>query len=138
MNAFINAKTAIKQLQFGPSKCYFLNVGKDIEKHKNMELYVDGWKMNEVQQIETGLFETEELFDGEQEISEKQSERYLGQIISSDGSNTQNIKERTCRGTGLGKKIIEMVGNFPGGKYQFEIIVMMRNAFIISSILSGS
>ena len=30
MNAFLNAKTAVKRLQFGPDKCHIMHVGRDI------------------------------------------------------------------------------------------------------------
>ena len=139
LNAFMNAKTAFKRLQFGPSKCFILNVGKNIKSHKNIELYVDGWKLKEVTLVNAGDKEFEvEIFDGEKEIEEKQSERYLGQIISSNGSNTPNIKDKTARGTGMAKKIIEMINYIPGGKHHFKIAVMMRNANIITTMLSCS
>ena len=54
LNAFLNAKTTLKQLQFGPTKCHVLYVGKDIPVHKKIELFVDGWKMQEVQNHHTG------------------------------------------------------------------------------------
>ena len=34
MNGFINAKTAIKRLQFNPEKCHVMHIGKDIPLHK--------------------------------------------------------------------------------------------------------
>ena len=34
LNAFLNAKTALKRLQFGPDKCHVLFVGKDVPTHK--------------------------------------------------------------------------------------------------------
>ena len=48
MNSFINGKTSVKRLQFGAPKCFLMNIGKSIPKHKNIDLYVDGWKMEEV------------------------------------------------------------------------------------------
>ena len=77
MNAFINSKTAFKRLQFGPEKCFKLNIGNILE-HKNIDLYVDGWKIEEVQHLETGETYSSETFNGEQEIFEKSHEHYLG------------------------------------------------------------
>ena len=144
MNAFLNAKTSFKKLQFGPAKCFVMNVGKNIEEHKKIELYVDGWKMEEVKACKTGVkttnetSATHEIFDGEQEITETSHEKYLGQIISSDATNARNISDRAARGTGMSKKIIEMLNHVPGGKFHFEIAMIFRNAYIISTMLSSS
>ena len=34
MNAFINAKTSVKKLQFGANKCFVINVGIDQKAYK--------------------------------------------------------------------------------------------------------
>ena len=47
MNLFLNAKTAIKRLQFGPDKCHIMHVGRDIPEFKKDKLFVDGWEMIE-------------------------------------------------------------------------------------------
>ena len=49
MNAFLNAKTAVKRLQFEPDKCDVMHVGKDIPLFKKDKLFVDGWEIKEVQ-----------------------------------------------------------------------------------------
>ena len=54
MNAFFTAKVAIKKLQLGPQKCFVLHTKKEHEGYKNIELFVDGWEMKEVQDVETG------------------------------------------------------------------------------------
>ena len=85
LNAFINAKTAVKRLQFGQDKCYVMHVGKEIPQYKKLDLFVDGWKMHEVQHRLKGENEFHEAFEG-QNIEELDQEKYLGQIISNDGS----------------------------------------------------
>ena len=87
LNAFLNAKTALKRLQFGQDKCHVLYVGKEIPNHKKIELFVDGWKMHELQDYYTGRTEIEETPSNAQEILESKQEKYLGQIISIDGTN---------------------------------------------------
>ena len=64
--------------------------------------------------------------------------KYLGQIISKDGTNTKNIESRAHKGIGLVNKIETTLRNTPGGKYHFELAVLMRNAILISSIISCS
>ena len=63
MNSFINAKTAIKKLQFCPDKCHVIHVGRNQEAYKNVDHYVEGWKMQEVQDIFTGEPHIEEAYD---------------------------------------------------------------------------
>ena len=45
LNAFINIKTAEKTLQFGPTKCKSMLVGKDTGNTLNSSLVVDNWKV---------------------------------------------------------------------------------------------
>ena len=137
-NAFINAKTVLKRLQFGTEKCQLMYVGKNIQEHKKIELYVDGWKMQEVQDELTGDLMCKETFDGEHELDVSNVEKYLGQILSNDGSNVKNVASRSGKGSGMVNTIESIISNVPGGKFHFEIAVIMRNAYLISSMLSCS
>ena len=74
----------------------------------------------------------------EEVIKESLHEKYLGQIISSDGTNVKNVKIHSNKGRGLVNKIVNTLKNTPGGKYHFELAVIMRNAILISSMLSCS
>ena len=46
LNAFINIKTAEKALQFGPTKCKSMLVGKNTKNVINIKLMVDKWTEN--------------------------------------------------------------------------------------------
>ena len=138
MNGFINAKTAIKRLQFGADKCHVMHIGKNIQDYKKMEFFVDDWKMKETDNKITNTVDIIESFNGEEVIKESLHEKYLGQIISSDGTNVKNVKNRSNKGRGLVNKIENTLKNTPGGKYHFELAVIMRNAILISSMLSCS
>ena len=138
MNAFINVKTAIKRLQFGPEKCHVMHIGKEIPEHKKTDFFVDGWKMIEVEDTETGTKHEIEDFNGEEHMSESENEKYLGQILSSDGTNSKNITYRAGKGKGMVDKVKNILMNNPGGKFHFEIAILMRNAYLISSMLSSS
>ena len=138
LNGFINAKTAVKRLQFGAQKCHVMHIGKNIPDHKKMEFYVDNWKMKEVDSTTTNSKEEKDIFDGEEDIKEIDCTKYLGQIISKDGTNVKNIVNRANKGIGLVNKINTTLQNTPGGRYHFELSVVMRNAVLISSIISCS
>ena len=58
------------------------------------------------------------------EISHVNSERYLGQIISSDSKNMKNIIKLRNKGIGDKNKVIQMLSNMPGGIFHFEIPVI--------------
>ena len=40
----------------------FLNTGKKCLEFKQTDLYIDGWKVKQIKQIEAGLFQSEEIF----------------------------------------------------------------------------
>ena len=71
-------------------------------------------------------------------ISESNNEKYLGQIISSDGTNVANVASRSNKGSGMTGTIESIMKNVPGGRFHFEIGVILRNAYLISSMLSCS
>ena len=94
--------------------------------------------MKEVQNHHTGLKETKETPSEEQEILEARQEKYLGQVISNDGTNTKHILYRIGKGAGMAKLIEGILNHVPGGKFNFETPVIFRNAYLISSMLSCS
>ena len=65
MNTFMNVKTAEKKLQFGPTKCKAMLVGKDTKNVLHNDLYVDSWKTEYVDNVETGDDDLVETFDGQ-------------------------------------------------------------------------
>ena len=94
--------------------------------------------MHEVQHRLTGENEFHEAFEGEQNIEELNQEKYLGQIISNDGSNVKNVINRSNKGMGMVNTITNILNYVPGGQYHFVIAVTFRNAYLISSMLSCS
>ena len=92
MNSFINAKLAIKKLRLCAKKCFVMHIGNKYDDYKNIELCIDGWSVKKVTSILTGRTEQQDtLLDDMNEISHTDSERYLGQVLSSDSKNTDNI-----------------------------------------------
>ena len=52
MNAFINAKTNAKKLQFGVSKCHKMHIGQ--KRSFCPSLKIDNWDFKLVENLETG------------------------------------------------------------------------------------
>ena len=138
LNAFINAKTAVKMLQFGPDKCHIMHVGMNIPAYKKSKLFVDGWEMKEITDKNTGEVKNHESFQGGCIITESSNEKYLGQIITSDGTNAANVKNRCNKGAGMINTIESIMKNVPGGRFHFEIAIILRNSYLVSSMLSCS
>ena len=134
-NSLIKAKIAIKKLQLGPQKCSVLHTESE---HENIPLFVDGWEIKDVKNVETGEMYRQDTLVGDMEISHMNSDKYLGQILSANGKNTKNIEKMTNKGVGIQNKIIQMLDALPGGQFHFQIAVIYRNSYLISSILSSS
>ena len=80
-------------------------------KHQccKIELFVDGWTMKSVRDVETGEDSRQDIFEGTMEISHLGSDKYLGQTISADGRNTSNIEKIKNKGIDIQNKIIQML-----------------------------
>ena len=105
VNTFINYKTNSKKLQFGAPKCKKLHVGHKREEHKCQDLEIDEWKEVAVTNDITGEVEIEDICTGDVTMEETSEEKYLGDLISTDGRNLKNIKARISKGKGIVKKL---------------------------------
>ena len=64
MNALINVNSADKGLQFGPTKCKSMLIGKETEYVLNSDLLVDSWIVKHELNLETGEAELIENYGG--------------------------------------------------------------------------
>ena len=135
-NGYINAKTNLKKLQFGPEKCHKIHVGK--KKPYCPELSIDSWKLKLKNGVKTKNEEISDIFDGEAEMEESHEEKYLGDIVTNDGTNKKNIAARKGRGIGIIEKIIEMLQEISFGNSYFEVANLLRHSLFLSSILLNS
>ena len=67
-NVFINVKTAEKTLQFGPSKCKSMLIGKQVEDIHLSDIEVDSWRVEHQINTQTGVDELIEHYDGKVSI----------------------------------------------------------------------
>ena len=82
LNAFVNLKTAEKNLQFGPDKCHTISVAHKSVKCVETDLYIDTW--SETHTKEGHLVET---FEGKVKMKNVSEQKYLGFVLFEDGSN---------------------------------------------------
>ena len=136
MTSHLNSKTNIKNLQYGESKCHKLHVGK--KKNICAENSVDTWSLEKESENISSVWELLDREGGKHIIETVSSDKYLGDIISSDGKNTQNIQERKKRGMVAVSQIMEMMNELCLGQYYFEAGNLLRNSLLLSTMLSNS
>ena len=133
--AHLNSQTNIKKLQFGEKKCNKMHIGKCDTVCPDTTF--DTWKMVPAQDNINSILE---LVDKEGEpyvMSSIGSEKYLGDIIQSDGKNDKNIQERMNRGRGAVNQICQLLEDLCLGSYYFEAANILRNSLLLSSLLSN-
>ena len=113
INAYINHKASSKKLQFSANKCKKMHVGKIKEEYKCQKLVIDEWIEKAQINKENKNIEIKDLFKGKKEMEEKSEEKYLGVLISKDGKNIKNIKERVAKGIGIVKRILLILDSIP-------------------------
>ena len=112
-NAIINTKIETKKLRFNYKKCVNMHVGKNREKCRNL-------KVHENQMLETN------------------EQRYLGDIVSSSGSNNPNIKDRCNTGHSAIAQIKSLMNDICVGKFRIQIGLILRNSIFLSKMLLNS
>ena len=137
-NAFITFKTDSKKLQFGAKKCKKLHVGKKCEKFKCETLKIDNWEEVEIVNDETGVEEISDVCNGSLIMEEKYEEKYLGDILSTDGKNIKNVKSRILKGKGIISRILTILDGIPFGQFYFEVAILLRNSLLVTSMLCNT
>ena len=118
MNININAIIELKKLSFHTpvenkkSKCHMMHIGSPNAVCPDMKVH--GHTVDIVNQAV-----------------------YLGDIITSDGSNTSNIKDRVSKGMGQINTIMNILNTVSFGISYFEIAVALREAHLINGMLSS-
>ena len=80
----------------------------------------------------------QDVLEGEKEMESKNEEKYLGDVISSDGKNIKNIKTRITKGKGIVSRILSIMEGIPFGKYYYEVGIILRNSLLVSSMLCNT
>ena len=136
MNSFINAKSSIKKLQFGESKCHKLHIGRDSSVCPALK--IDKWKVKKNKEMENNKSSLEDIHDGVYNIEDTSQEKYLGDFISSCGKNDKNIAARIKKGYGIIKQVSSILEEVCFGKYFFTVAKILRDSLFINSILLNS
>ena len=136
VNAFINAKTRVKKLQFGVDKCHHLHIGKD--KNLCPDLFIDNWEVVKVDSTKTGFDNLDDRQTEPHKMEVIGKDKYLGDVISTTGKNTDNVIARKEKSNGIVKQIIAILEDICFGPFHFEVAVILRDSLFLSSVLVNS
>ena len=112
-NSFMNTFAEMKKLEFGVKKCNKMHVGPKTTLCTDIKVHNDiGKKVD--------------------------SDKYVGDILSSNGSNSEKIKERCDKGFGIINDIISILEELPLGKYHIPTGLKLREAMLLNGLLFNS
>ena len=134
---FLNTHTNILSHQFGRDKCVKMHIGK---KH-NIEICGDVSVYAWSEKLMTSSAQTEQLqgiYFGKENMKNVTEKKYLGDLISCDLKNNQNIKKIGGKETGNVNKIILTLSEKPYGKHLFKAEKLMKEGLLINSLLTNS
>ena len=124
------------KLQFGVDKCHQIHIGKS--SHTCPDLFIDNWKLEKKNEMDTGIESLEDVLEDEAKMEKVNSDKYLGDIITADGTNDKNVKARTDKGYGIIDQLIDIFRDYSFGPSFFQVAVMFRNSMFINAILCNS
>ena len=129
---YINIKTASKKLQYAIDKTFCMHVGKTNPGYTCENSYIDSWR------CDRSPNSYNEYYEGKVIAKHTFQTKYLGEVISSDGTNTANISNRKRRGFGTLKDIVNMLDKMCLGPYMYEKAVLLRDSMLVGTLLSCS
>jgi hypothetical protein len=118
MNTTVNTLIELKKLKFHTpqegkkSKCHSLHIGKPSKCCPRMKVH-------------------------ETEVDRVSEAMYLGDIITTDGKNSKNVKNRVSKGLGIVTEIMDTLNTVSFGEKYFEIAIILREARLINGILTN-
>ena len=126
LNAVINAKMNMKKLEFNQKKCVKLHISKAERK---------GCAQTEpnIRNVRCAFLEVQEC-----EMKEAEEEKYIGDVISYNGSNDGNISKRRSLGTGAISQIFAILNEVSLGFQYIEIGLILRESILLSKMLLSS
>ena len=119
LNSYINAEIELKKLRFhtpdkaGKTKCHKMHIGKPSKTCPKLQVHSTAMK-------------------------EVKEDTYLGDIISADGKNESNIKNRIGKGLGKINDIMTMLEKVTLGEHYFSTAMVLRESSFLNSVLGSA
>ena len=131
MNAYFNVRAAEKKLQFSELKCHKMTIHKSKKYIPCSHLKVDIWKKS---YDKKGILN--ETFESDYTLENVKQKKYLGCILSNDGTNTKSIKSRANKSIGTRNTIKTLIKGL--GKYTIESGIVYFKSLLRGSLLYAS
>jgi hypothetical protein len=112
-NAYINAKFEQDKLQLNGPKCHKLHIGKASKFCPVLKAHKEN-------------------------ISNVSSEKYVGDVVSTDGKHTANVKSRRSKGIGVVNEILSILNHMGLGSLYFKAGMLLRSAMLHSVLLCNA
>ena len=128
MNEYTTDQVNKRKLQFNTDKCGRMHVGK--VAHHCEDISLDNWKVEKVKS-DKGT----ELVDkhvGKQKIKEVDSQEYLGDIVSPDGSHAKSVEARINKSHGVVRDILALLEQVYVDDFFFEALILLRSSLLLS------
>ena len=71
-------------------------------------------------------------------MNDADSEKYLGDVLSKNGTVHQTIERRKAKGDGIVAEILSIINEIPLGRHRMEVALKLREAMLINGILFNS
>ena len=112
-----------------------MHIGKENSDVLCQELHVGEWKNQVEDDPVTRKYKMTEYFNGNVKMEIRNEQKYLGDLLSSDGSHTKNVQERRNKGYGIINQIMQILESTFFGKYYFQVAMILRESLFLSSLL---
>ena len=112
-NAKVNSFIERKRLKLNSSKCHKMHLGKANVNCPSLNVHSE-------------------------EMTVSSQEKYLGDILTSDGKLQKTIDDRKARGHGLTNQILAILSEVPLGKYKIQMGMHLRQSMLINGIMFNS
>ena len=112
-NVVMNTFTESKKLRFGIKKCNKMHIGAETLVCEEIKVHEDVGKT-------------------------VKKDKYVGDILTEDGTNTENIQGRMDKGFGIVNEIVSILGEIPLGPYRISVGLKLREAMLLNGMLFNS
>ena len=117
-------------MQYATDKTYRMHIVTKRPSYQCEKAFIDSWDTDQVDNVDK--------YRGKVKVKETYSTKYLGEVISCDGSNTENVTARVQRGYGTVKDIVRMLDRMCLGPFMYQKAVVLRNSMLVGTLLSCS
>ena len=103
LNECINTFIESKKLKLSETKCFRIHIGKGHSKCPELKVH-------------------------DYEMKESEKEKYLGDVVYSNGKIQPTIESRKKRDIGIISEIMSIIKEIPFGKYRTEVALKLRES----------